>query len=658
MATADDYAKWLVDNVDKKGTPQFDTVAQAYEMAKQEEAAGPVEPAGAALPEGPQPIEMAEPTPTEPTGPQMYPGQVYDPSSDIPQLDAQGNLITPPGQGAPDYTLGEINEGVRETGLALATGATGGTAGMIYGTLTQLAKEIADGKYGTQEAANRVANEAARVAKMLTYEPKTPAGQEYTRETAETLESVAAPLAGLTGELQMLSQATRQATQAAPILRQQPPGAMAPGAAGDGTVIGGAIEAAQNVGSRVRKGAQGAAEGFNARRQQIARTITEEPYNTEVVEYRLQNGRPITDNEATEALRQGWEPAEVATIKAMTPKDKLAAQKMIKIYETSKTDARAGALDRPAQVLGESVTDRISFVNDTRKKAGKDLEAIAKNDLKGAQVNYQPAIDKFLANLDELGVKVELDLETGIAKSDLRNSDIQGDRQAKRIIDAVLQRLSDVEPPDAYGLHTAKRFIDTQVGWGKQTLGNPLTDQAARVLKDLRTDLNTVLGDEFPQYREVNQVYSATKTALDDLQKAAKVKVDLDSPQANEAYGTSMRRILSNYATRAQIIEALDQLESVAIQNGLKINDDLINQLIFVNAMDRMFGAPGAMSFKGQIEQAIRPGLEAAQRRDVAGLAMSLAEKAYERAQGINEPNALEAVKTLLKRKESKPNNK
>ena len=34
MATADDYANWIVKNADKKGTPEFDTVAKAYQEAK------------------------------------------------------------------------------------------------------------------------------------------------------------------------------------------------------------------------------------------------------------------------------------------------------------------------------------------------------------------------------------------------------------------------------------------------------------------------------------------------------------------------------------------------------------------------------------------------------------------------------------------------
>lgn len=35
MATAEEYASWIVKNADKKGSPEFETVAQAYQLAKQ-----------------------------------------------------------------------------------------------------------------------------------------------------------------------------------------------------------------------------------------------------------------------------------------------------------------------------------------------------------------------------------------------------------------------------------------------------------------------------------------------------------------------------------------------------------------------------------------------------------------------------------------------
>lgn len=41
MATADEYAKWIVDNSNKKGTPDFDIVAKAYKEAKASETMQP-----------------------------------------------------------------------------------------------------------------------------------------------------------------------------------------------------------------------------------------------------------------------------------------------------------------------------------------------------------------------------------------------------------------------------------------------------------------------------------------------------------------------------------------------------------------------------------------------------------------------------------------
>ena len=40
MATADDYAGWIVKNAAKKGTPEFDTVVAAYKEALAEEQEG------------------------------------------------------------------------------------------------------------------------------------------------------------------------------------------------------------------------------------------------------------------------------------------------------------------------------------------------------------------------------------------------------------------------------------------------------------------------------------------------------------------------------------------------------------------------------------------------------------------------------------------
>lgn len=44
MATAEEYAKWIVENQDKKDTPEFQTVAKAYQVARQQPAQAPAAP--------------------------------------------------------------------------------------------------------------------------------------------------------------------------------------------------------------------------------------------------------------------------------------------------------------------------------------------------------------------------------------------------------------------------------------------------------------------------------------------------------------------------------------------------------------------------------------------------------------------------------------
>lgn len=47
MGTAQDYAQWIVENQDKQGTPEFETVAKAYEVARSGASASKVGPLGA-----------------------------------------------------------------------------------------------------------------------------------------------------------------------------------------------------------------------------------------------------------------------------------------------------------------------------------------------------------------------------------------------------------------------------------------------------------------------------------------------------------------------------------------------------------------------------------------------------------------------------------
>lgn len=138
----------------------------------------------------------------------------YDQMKNIPGNDDFGDVA---GTVVPkrETSLGEKAVGAGETLLATATGATTGTAGMVGGFFKGLADEIVAGKYGTEEAADRIQQKAEEYASTLTYAPKTEAGQEMTEAVGEVAQNLA-PLTPALAELQAAGVATRAT---APIVR-------------------------------------------------------------------------------------------------------------------------------------------------------------------------------------------------------------------------------------------------------------------------------------------------------------------------------------------------------------------------------------------------------------------------------------------------------
>jgi len=171
MATADEYAAWIVKNSAKRGTPEFDTVAQAYELAKSEETTATTQ-------------QQIAPTPQEPS-------------------------------------IGQKIVGAGETALSLLTGATGGVAGTIAGAGSGIAQQILSGQFGTPEAMQAVQQSAAKGAQALTYQPRTESGQAQTQAVGQVLSNVLPPVLPMIAAPGAIMQATRSAAPIAQVVGQR-----------------------------------------------------------------------------------------------------------------------------------------------------------------------------------------------------------------------------------------------------------------------------------------------------------------------------------------------------------------------------------------------------------------------------------------------------
>lgn len=538
--------------------------------------------------------------------------------------DALQDLLTRVGVAEPRTAAERIVQTTAAgAGTAGGSVALGKTLQSAAGPVTQGVGQLMAAAPGLQVASGASAGAAGQIAK---------------ESGAGPLGQIAATVGG--GLLPAAPQIIKAATQAAAR-------GVAPAGAGIREQIEPTFkESVQSIKATV--GEKIAPENQRIIKSQLAQT----PDSVDLVNVRLSGSQVVPDNQASQAIKQGWKDGAVASIKAAPDADRQAMTKMLNIFKLGEKSDKFRAMNRPADILGDTVQARVDFLTKANQTSGKAIDRIAQTRLRGQAVDYDPAINTFLSDLGAMGVKVELD-ENGVAKAILQGSDIQGDKAAQRILNTVLERLSATNAPDAYGVHTAKRFIDTQVNYGKKNLANPLTAQAERALKNLRRNLNESLGENFPVYKAANEKYADTITALDDLQKAAGTQIDFDSPNANKALGTAMRKLTSNYGTRANLIDSLDQANQVANKYGMKLEDDVVNQLIFVNELDRMFGAAADTSLKGQVSQAMETGIEIARGRIAQRAFDLLAEKA-QNLRGVNKENAIKAMEDILKRKAEK----
>lgn len=113
----------------------------------------------------------------------------------------------------PEYvepSLGEKIVGTGEAALTIGTGAIGGTAGLIGGTLKGLAEQILSGQFGSREAANLVQKSAMQGAQALTYEPRTQSGQEQVQAVGEVLQNVP-PVIPVIGPIGAVAASTKMA---------------------------------------------------------------------------------------------------------------------------------------------------------------------------------------------------------------------------------------------------------------------------------------------------------------------------------------------------------------------------------------------------------------------------------------------------------------
>lgn len=433
--------------------------------------------------------------------------------------------------------------------------------------------------------------------------------------------------------------------------------------AAEGLVAGAAGE--ENIEDAVTSGLVGAAVGGGlgggigagvrglrnraANRAAIREGLESGSTSGELVGKRLDDsGRIRNVPEEKEAVNQGVDPGMVRLIATATPATRKAMREMTRVSQTAQTDRLARAMNRPSDVIGDSITNRLRVVESARRRAGRDLEDAVSN-LQGrpgvlrvegesGSPLFQGAIQRFEDELEKLGATINRE---GRYSVDLKGSRIDDIGPAERIINRIVRNLSS-GGNDALAAHNAKQYIDELVDFAKQ--GEGLAGNTERIVKQLRRDLNEVLIENFPAYADANQRYYQARGAINQIRDAAGSRIDISGDNSSMALGTLTRDFTNNNRGRQRTINALSSLDEAA-RRYREFDDDILSLAEFAIELDDLFGRQDRTSFGGEIVRSAGKAI----RGNMSDVAAEAGEAALRAIRGQNQENAYRALFQLLR---------
>lgn len=607
-------------------------------------------------------------------------------ASDIPELDAEGNVVVEEYPPKRPSTIGEKIEGVGEAALTIGTGAIGGTVGMLAGTVKGLGDILISGEYGTQEGADKVAKAAEQYAMSITNMPESEEGKKYVQKLGDLLSQLppiigtgvpsamasssraammspkAAIKQGIKGATpDLISRRLSQSAQLKDTLRAARPDEVI--SLVDDIARSGADDAASQIRSvldDVKPGKDIALKklidsksspDIQAKSIEIIKERQIAGSKGEGAAFKIKNEKVKADPVGRIAVKRGFPENEVQAIKVSQPQTKAKNLLILKRVKNGLESSNYKNEFPAAGIIGKSLLDRLKYVENVNKKAGSEVGAVAKT-LKGKTVSIDKPLSSFMDSMESLGINTKT--KNGNITLDFGTSTIQGLKSAQRPLSRAFNRLlgggreGPTKPFDAYDAHNMKKWLDNII---QPVKGTPANKDVQRSIQALRADINEALRESFPKYKEANIKFSETVDPIIELKRLAGKNTDLSGQFADESLGTLSRRITSTAMSRGTVASSIKKIEDVANKYGGNFRDSIAEQQQFLNALEKRVGSQADTSLMGQQQAALEATGVAANvaRGDIVGVGAKVVGKMFGKDGKKANIELIDAVESLLK---------
>jgi len=596
------------------------------------------------------------------------------------------SLISPQSyQRAMDLTMGALD--VAGTSAASAIPATAGT---VLGFFESVAEEIANGEYGSPEAAQRIKQKALDRAGDFTLQPLTESGREIQQDLGEfateneygralvSAGMATAPLAAQTAAL--ANPALQQAkinTQA--LLKRQmidPKTGLATGPLkramdrlGAGQDL---IDTTDDLPRLIDQyGPEKAVDLVTKKKiqqgsdnQYLAKIMLEDDINGPKI---------VKDAIGEKAINQGFRAGDVAMSKNA---NKPTKQKLLQMLKDKRKELNeTGSSERPIVRAGEVVVDRIGVLRDRADVLRKKLNSIANGGqfepgtlggpgvnpgLKGLKIDTSGLEKVVFDNLDRLDVAIPDEVRKNPTllndfikdKGAFVASAISEDGGSKSLIKKTIKLLNEARDADAYEAHKIKRQIDSMLDW-ESTKYKGIKGEGERFAKQIRRELNQAVREVSEPYAIVNDELSQIAGALNGFRDAVgNKKIDWFGDDLSTNIGTQLRKLETNYGNAQALSKAASNIDAQVRKLGISTDVDTPKLVKFAYTLDERFRPSARGSFAGSIA-GVKSGESAAMDAitgSKTGAALGMVRKGIEALRKTSDEEAMNTMQKLLTR--------
>jgi len=298
-------------------------------------------------------------------------------------------------------------------------------------------------------------------------------------------------------------------------------------------------------------------------------------------------------------------------------------------------------IERPMDIAGGTVTAPIKSLHKKILPLYSKLDKVAQS-LKGKTVNR---LGSLFNSIDDDILNTGATIEK--SRINFKGSDFEGVGAVGNIMNNVYRRLRGSKT--AYDLHRLKKYIDNNVDYGKSSQG--LTGQAERTLKGWRRMIDQKLDTQFENYNKVNTDVSTILKELENFYGVFGKKFNVLKDFSEIKAGQVASRILSKSPNRGDILQVIQSATNQAKKFGYKSDEDIINQVIFADILEKLYGTQATQGFQGQISRAIGGELMQSVKSGKVGvgeLGVKLGAEALEKVRGITPERQIEALLKLI----------